>query len=49
MIAEADGYFVGFPELHFRDGIYALETRWTKYIELKEKGKMCFNIWDINL
>ena len=33
---EEEGYFAGLEESHFRDGIKALEYRWTKRISLQK-------------
>ena len=34
VIAAVDEYFADLPENHYRDGIYKLEERWNKCIEL---------------
>lgn len=34
-IAAVDEYFSGLPQSHFKDGILALEYRWTKCVELR--------------
>ena len=35
LIAKVEGYFADLEESHFRDGIKALEHRWTKCISLQ--------------
>ena len=34
LTAEVEGYYAGLEKYHFRDGIKALEHRWTKCISL---------------
>ena len=36
LTAEVEGYFAGLEECHFRDGIKALEHRWTNALVYRE-------------